>query len=607
MSSNAAAVNMAAAADEKIAHNHNNNHEQQQQHQQPQIGDLKTAAAQTEISDTEKDTHYATDHSSVHAQRGVQKIEAAAQIWTKWHLIAAYGMIWLIYFVTSTQEVVIQSLSTFVTSSFAMHSLTPVAAIIGTIVAGVSKLALAKLLDIWGRPQGLAVMLTLWTIGFIMMAKCENVETYAAAEVFTLVGAQGVSYCITVFVADTSALRNRGLMLAFATSPYIVTTWIGGPMAQAFIHGSGWRWGFGTFCIVTPIVVTPLILLFAFNTHRAKKLGLVTEARLRWNPRAVWDFAIEFDFLGVLLLAGGMALILLPLSLWSYQPLGWKQPMIIAMLVVGFVLVCLFVAYEKLAAPVNFIPMHLLGDRTILFAGLMLFFVFFNSAVWGGYFVSMLMVVWNTGVTKATYISNIYRVGSCFSALVLGYLIQRTGRFKWVATYYGLPLMMLGVGLMLQFRQPDADIGYVVMTQIFVAFAGGPIVVSAEIAMMSPLEHQHVAAILAILDLFGSIGYAVGSGVAGAIWTNTFPGALLRNLPEGTPQRTIDNIYSSIYSQLGYRMGTPIRIGVGYAYAEAQRYMLITSMVALALAWGCSWMWRDIKLKELKQVKGNVV
>ena len=29
-------------------------------------------------------------------------------------------------------------------------------------------------------------------------------------------------------------------MLAFATSPYIITTWIGGPMADAFMKGPGW-------------------------------------------------------------------------------------------------------------------------------------------------------------------------------------------------------------------------------------------------------------------------------------------------------------------------------------------------------------------------------
>jgi hypothetical protein len=57
-----------------------------------------------------------------------------------------------------------------------------------SIIGGLSKLPLAKILDTWGRPQGLLLALLLWVIGFIMMALCKSVETYAAAQVFSVVG-----------------------------------------------------------------------------------------------------------------------------------------------------------------------------------------------------------------------------------------------------------------------------------------------------------------------------------------------------------------------------------------------------------------------------------
>ncbi|KAK3321277.1 major facilitator superfamily domain-containing protein [Cercophora scortea] len=543
------------------------------------------------------------DEFSTEAQAGVLKMEATAAVWTKWHLIAAYGMIWLIYFVTSVQEVVIRAFVPFVTSSFGTHSLLAATNIMSTIIAGLTKLPLAKVLDIWGRPHGMALMLICWVIGNIMMAACDNIEMYAAAQVFSLVGSQGVSYCMTVFIADTSSLKNRGLMLAFATSPYIVTTWIGGPMSEAFIHGAGWRWGFGVFTIIVPVVIIPLILLFLWSERRAKNLGLLSTIKPEVNTTSFKQFIIDFDLLGIFLLAAGIALFDLALATWSYQTLQWKSPMFISMIIIGGVLVIVFVLYEAFVAPVNFIPLHLLGDRTVFFAGLMMFFVFMNSAVWGTYFTSMLMVVWNQTLTRATYISNIYRVGSCFSALVIGYLIRRTGRFKWVALYFAMPLMILGVGLMIRYREPDSDIGLIIMTQIFVAFAGGPLVVSAEIAMMAVISHQHFAATLAMLDLFGSVGYALGSAIAGAIWTGTFLPALRKHLPEGA---NIDMIYSSIYSQLGYRVGTPIRIGISQAYADAQRYMLITSVCALAAALGCVLFWRDLKIKNIRQLPGTV-
>ncbi len=57
-----------------------------------------------------------------------------------------------------------------------------------SIIGGLVQLPLAKVLDIWGRPQGYALMSLFLTLGLMMMAVCRNVETYAAAQVFYWVG-----------------------------------------------------------------------------------------------------------------------------------------------------------------------------------------------------------------------------------------------------------------------------------------------------------------------------------------------------------------------------------------------------------------------------------
>jgi hypothetical protein len=414
---------------------------------------------------------------------------------------------------------------------------------------------------------------------------------------------QGVSYCITIFIADTTSLINRPLMLAFATSPYIVTTWIGGPMAEAILLGPGWRWGFGIFTIITPIVVLPLCFLFLWNERKARRAGLIAE-RGPLTLAAMKKYFIEADVIGIVILAAGMSLFLLPFNIYSRQPEGWRSPMIICMIIFGSLLIICFILYEKYLAPVKFIRTELLADRTVLFGGMMVVFVFCQSYVWGSYFTSMLLAAWNTGATKATYISNIYRVGSCFSGIVLALGIRYTGRFKWVALYFGLPMMMLGVGLMIHFRHPGQEIGYIVMTQIFVAFAGGPLVIAAEMAMMTPLDHQYIAAIIAILDLFGSVGTALGFTISAAIWTTAFKNAVIDRVPPTAPA---ESIYNSLIVQLGYPWGTEIRHGIALAYGDAQRYMLITSVCLLACAFGCAALWRDLKIKDVKQTKGNVV
>lgn len=76
------------------------------------------------------------------------------------------------------------NLTPYVTSSFGKHGLTPTVGIFSEIISGVWKLTLAKILDVFGRPQGYFLSIVLTTVGLVMMAACKNVETYAAAQVF---------------------------------------------------------------------------------------------------------------------------------------------------------------------------------------------------------------------------------------------------------------------------------------------------------------------------------------------------------------------------------------------------------------------------------------
>ncbi|RYN99161.1 Siderophore iron transporter [Alternaria tenuissima] len=566
-----------------------------------------------QTSDAEKGAQTNGPHDAVsdeeslssNAQAGVKAVQAAASVWTKYHLTGAYVIIWWIYFVTALQEVVVRAMNPYVTSAFRLHSLTAATGIMSSIIGGLSKIPLAKLLDMWGRPQGLLLSLFVWMVGYIMMASCQNVETYAAAQVFSSTGSQAVSYILTVFIADTSTLKNRALMLSFATSPYVITTWIGGPVAQSVLAGPGWRWAFGIFTIVIPVVVVPLAALVLFNDRKARKQGLLEPRRIDWSPAAIKKFCIDIDAVGILILVAGMALFLLPFSLYSYQAEKWKSPMIIGMIVAGFVLLIAFPIWERFFAPVTFIPYKLLLDRTVFLAGVMFVFVYFNSAVWGSYFGSMLQVVWNLNVTTASYVQSIYRVVSCFWCLAaVGPAIRITGRFKWVAVFFALPIDILALGLMIHFRQPGTSVGYIVMTQIFTAVAGGTIVIAGELAMMAPSDHQHMAVIIAVLNLFCSIGSAVGSTVSAAIWTGTFYNNLVKNVPAGV---NVADIYASLPNQLSYKWGSPERTGIAQSYADSQRLMLITSICMLSCALIAAAFWRDINVKNIKQVKGRVV
>ncbi|TEY48374.1 hypothetical protein BOTCAL_0294g00020 [Botryotinia calthae] len=538
------------------------------------------------------------------AQHGVQAVEAVTLVWTKNQLYLAYAFIFLVFFVISMQQQIQNNLSVYVTSSFILLPLTGTTSIVSSIVGGVFRLPTAKFVDLIGRAEGFAVMTGFSTIGLIMMAACRNVETYAAAQVFYWLGFDGMMYVLDVFMADTSSLKNRALVFAFSTTPYIVTTWVGPPAASSFLKTSGWPWAFGTFAIITPVICIPILSLLWVNQGKAKKAGLIKkiDSGRTWTESIKYYFW-EFDVIGLLLVSAGFVLFLLPFSLASYQKEGWHSAMIIAMLVIGILCLIAFGFFERYAGRKSFIPFELLTDRTVVGACLCAAFFFISFYCWDSYFYNYLQAVHNLSVTHTGYVTNIYSIGSCFWAVVISYAIRVTGRFRWLALYFAVPLQTLGVGLMIHFRQPDQPIGYVIMCQIFIAFSGGTISICEQMAVMAAAPHKGVASMLALIGLFSSVGGAIGVAISGAIYTNKFPAALAQKIsdPELAAQ-----LYGNLLVQLEYPVGSVERDAVWYAYGESMKWLAVAGVVFLIPCFVFVGMWRDYKVDEIKQVKGTV-
>ncbi|TGO50756.1 hypothetical protein BOTNAR_0381g00080 [Botryotinia narcissicola] len=417
-------------------------------------------------------------------QHGVQAAEAINQVLTRNNLILAYILliwpIWIIEFLLTFASGLTITLTPYVTSSFQAHSLTATTSIISSLIAGLIKLPYAKLMDIWGRPQAFCVMVASFTLGMVMMAGCNDVKTYCAAQVFYYVGYNGIDFTLTIFIADKTQIKNRAWWIAFSSSPWIAfssspwiaTVWAYGPAAQSVLKTIGCRWGFAWY-------------------------------------------------------------------------------------------------------------------------------------IWDSYFYSMLIVVFNQSVTNATYISNIYTIGSCFWALVVGIIIRFNGRLKWLALYFGVPITILAVGLLIKFRQPDTNIGYIVMCQTFIAFGGGTLVMCEQMTVMAVSSHQHIPAILAMEAMIASVGGAIGSTIAAALWTGIFPVKLAELLPASS-QADFTSIYGSLVVQSSYPQGSDTRKAINQAYGDTQRLMLICATCLYFVTLISTMFWRNINVKDMKPIHGRI-
>jgi hypothetical protein len=268
--------------------------------------------------------------------------------------------------------------------------------------------------------------------------------------------------------------------------------------------------------------------------------------------------------------------------------LGRPQGFLLCIILVTAGLI--FALWERFFAPIAFIPYSLLLDPTVFSACILSATLFVSYFCWASYFSSFLMVVNDLSVADASYVVQAYTVGTVLCNLAVGVLIHCTGRFKAICLYFSIPLSILGMGLMTNFRWPDGNIGYIVMCQISISFGAGTVIICDEIAAMAAASHQHIAVVIAVLGLFGSIGGAIGLTVAAAIWQNVLPKKLAKYLP-AEELANLPLIYADITTQLSYTVGSLTRIAIQHAYGDAQLMILIAGTAVWALGIVAVVMW----------------
>lgn len=518
----------------------------------------------------------------------------------------------MISFVDYLQNAIDYSLSPFITSMFQSHGLLNIGGIMSTIIGACSPLALAKIIDIWGRVEGFVFMLFICVIGMIMKAVAQNVQTYVAAHTLYWTGHLGIRYVIGVIIADMTSLKNRMIFIGFSNTPRIATAFAGPAIGQLFYKNLNFRWAFGAFTIILVVSCIPAITLMMSMFRKAKQQGLIEKRPPsgRTVLQSLKHYTIEFDLIGIFVLMFALSLLLLPFSLASRAPQQWRTPYIIAMLVLGVVLFPVFYIWEAMLAPKQFLPFHYLKQGTIIGSSLLVGIMFLSTFCWNTYFYSYLQVVHRQDMATSGYILNTFMLTAAFFAPIIGFVISYTGDFKWTA-YTGVPIMLLGTALLIPFRSPNAPIGMLVFTQFLVGLGSEIFSACSTLAIMAPVTHQYIAAVNAIGGLFGGVGAAIGIAIAGAMWNNMIPVQLLQRLPEES-KANATTIFGDIRIQMSFADGTLEREAVVGAYAHVMRLMVIVGAAFMPLCLLCVFSWKNINVRKIeeeqgKQTKGMVI
>lgn len=479
---------------------------------------------------------------------------------------------------TSLDSSVTNSLKPWATSAFNQHSMgLGTLAIAVQIIGSIAKPVWARIANIVSRPITYMVSVIFYTLGYVIVAASNSISAYIVGSALASAGSAGIQFLNRVIVADMTSLKWRALATSSLSTPYIINTWYAGYIVLD-LGPTQWRWGYGMFCIIMPVVLSPAtIIMTVFESRAHKYLGELEMTdykeemgfKKNWK-KLIWRVIIEVDAFGLLLLGFAFSLLLLPFSLYKNAEDQWRNPSLIAMFVVGGFLLGFFFVYEFLIAPFPILPKRSL-NRTLVASIVIDFFYQLAGMVPAVYFSSFAWIVKDWSNRDWTYFNNTKTLTLCVFGIVAGICMRLSHRYK-IWQFFGVTLAMVGSGIMIDGRTASDNTLRMIWSHILSGIAGGFNVNASNVALQASVPHRDMAVSMSILSLSSSIGSSVGSAVSTAIWQGKMEAALRKYMPASVSDEQVKTFFANISNLRKYDFDSEIRQAGIKAYREVNFY-----------------------------------
>ncbi|KAJ4178928.1 hypothetical protein NW755_012859 [Fusarium falciforme] len=531
--------------------------------------------------------------------------EAMRKLWTPRKLGIAIGCLLVMNFFMNLNVYTQNVYEPYATSHFDGHSLLTTGSIVNGIVRIVSYPLLAKLADHFGRPQGFGGGAISMAIGSAMFAACQNVDTFLAGGIFDSFGDTWWNITQQIFVADVTSLVNRGLLFTLPESlSAIPTLYAGTYLGEHMLLFSSWRWGYGMWSIILPVTAIPTISMMLWMGRRAKNIGLTTErlSLLHGAPSGavgkVKHIATQLDLIGALLLIGGLAMTLLPMTIAGRRNTDrWEEPSSIVLLIVGVLTFVGFLVWDGKFASNPIIPYRTIRERNVIIACTSVIVIAMSDSIYRPFLSSFLQVAGHYSPGAATRVDNAqrvaYNIGALFSGLCLKY-VKHTKPFIML----GVVLIILASGLPIYLTNISgthiANEPTFIVSKTLLGVGRGLAQVSLQVSLQAVLANEQIAVATAVYLSSLGFGSNLGVTISGAIWNSLLPRKLNANFGEEVGRK----IFGSIVVAQKYEVGSPERNAIDKCYRQTQQTLAIGSVSVSALLLLLAFLVQNVKLGE---------
>ncbi|ORX73335.1 MFS general substrate transporter [Linderina pennispora] len=417
-----------------------------------------------------------------------------------------------------------------------------------------------KLSDIFGRTQVLLASLVIFAAGSLSM------NVLLAGRGIAGAGSAGIIGLTLVIVSDIVPMRKRGPYMAIFSLVFSISSVVGPLLGGVFTDHISWRWVFWLSEPIAGFVIVAVIILIRFP-H---------------SSTGMWAKLKRIDYLGILLLVGGLTMFMIGLTLPSNGH-SWGSTEVVLCMSGGAVAVALFFIVEWKFALDPIVPLRLFQIRNVtlmmggsFFMGACMFTIIFFIPLYYN-------VVENLSSTQAGLYLLPFVIGILITSILTGWLVARLGIYR-PFMWTGTAVCAVGIGLLMLLDR-SSILAERICYLLIAGLGMGAFIQLSLIAGQAAARVEDMASATAVLTFFRSIGSVCGMAAMQTVLQTELRNRLygLINSYSGF-QRTILRAIDNPHVIYGSHVPLELRDEIIDAYMHSlNRVFLIMLVFAVAM------------------------
>ncbi|MGH7641675.1 MAG: MDR family MFS transporter, partial [Candidatus Dormibacteria bacterium] len=373
------------------------------------------------------------------------------------------------------------------------------------LAATVSTPLWGKLGDMYGRKVFFQAAIVIFLVGSALSGLSSSMFELIGFRALQGLGAGGLMVGAQAIIGDVVPPRDRGKYQGIFGGVFGLSSVAGPLLGGFFVQNLSWHW---IFYINIPVGAVALV---------------VTTGAL---PRALRRVQHVIDYLGAVLLAGGVTCLVLLTTLGG-TTYPWGSGPILTMAAIGAVLLTAFVLVERHAAE-PILPLHLFRNRLFSASSGIGFIVGFSMFGAITYLPTYLQVVRGASPTGSGLELLPLMAGLLVTSIGSGILISRWGRYK-IFPILGTAVMSVGLFLFSLLGVATSTLTISLFMVVLGLGLGGVMQVLV-IVVQNAVPHSELGVATSGATFFRSIGGSFGTAIFGAIFANVLQGNLAHYL-----------------------------------------------------------------------------